>query len=154
MLLLLAFVVSCGFPTQPTTQSQTETKKPLTLAEKLEIVESQTGYYSSYNGYAPMVILKIKNVDEETISGSIEFKYVFTDTETGEELTNSNKYFQYGSQQIPISTGAVRQIYFESEVVYTYPNKNKKIACSLYIGNKPWKTFTVDSKILVSNRIQ
>lgn len=154
LLLLLAFVVSCGFPTQPTIQSQTETKKPLTLAEKLEIIESKTGYYESYRDYAPIVILKIKNVGEDAITGSIEFKYVFTDSKTGEELTNSSKYFQYGSQQIPISAGVVRQIYFQSDVVYTYLNKNKKITCSIYLENKLWGTFTVENKLLASNRIQ
>lgn len=59
-----------------TEQGVSVLEKPRTLAEKLEIIKAETGYYESYKSYAPMVILKIKNVDEEALSGPIEFKYV------------------------------------------------------------------------------
>lgn len=128
-------------------------EKPRTLAEKLEIIKAETGYYESYSGYAPMVILKIKNVDEEALSGSIEFKYVFTDTETREELANSFHYFQVSSD-IPLPAGGIRQIYFQSDIVYTYPKQSKKITCSIYLDKKLWKTFDIKYKFLTSNRIQ
>lgn len=158
LLLLVAFVASCGFPTQPTTQNQTEAKKPLTLAEKLEIIEYKTGYYymGGYN-YAPMVILKIKNTSDEEISNSIQFPYVFT-SEEGEELTNSTEYFQY-SYQVPLSAGGIRQIYFQANTYYSIVNfrKNietgKKVTCSIYLRGNLWKTFEVENELLASNRI-
>lgn len=158
LLLLLALVASCGFPTQPTTQSQTETKKPLTLAEKLEIIEYKTGYnYMGGYSYAPIVILKIKNASDEEISNSVQFSYVFT-SEEGEEITNSNKHFQY-NYQVPLSAGGIRQIHFSADTYYSIVNfrKNKetgkKVTCAIYLRGKLWKTFEVENELLASNRI-
>lgn len=136
-----------------TEQGVSVLEKPRTLAEKLEIIKAETGYYESYKSYAPMVILKIKNVDEEALSGPIEFKYVFTDTETGEELANDVHYFQYSSD-IPLPAGGIRQIHFQSGTVYTYPKQSKKITCSIYLDEKLWKTFDIKYKFLMTNRIQ
>ena len=136
-----------------TAQGVPALKKSLTLAEKLEVIKAETGYYKSYDGYAPMVILKIKNADEEALSGSIEFKYVFTDTETGEELANSCHYFQ-SSFDVPLPAGGIRQIHFQSDLVYTYPKQSKKITCSIYLDKKLWKTFDIKYNFLATNRIQ
>lgn len=100
-----------------------------------------------------MVILKIKNVDKEALSGPIEFKYVFTDMETGEELANDVHYFQSFSD-VPLPAGGIRQAYFQSDVVYTYPKQSKKITCSIYLDEKLWKTFDIKYKFLATNRIQ
>ena len=79
--------------------------------------------------------------------------FVFTDTETGEELANSFHYFQVSSD-IPLPAGGIRQIYFQSDIVYTYPKQSKKITCSIYLDKKLWKTFDIKYKFLTSNRIQ
>ncbi|MGD0724354.1 MAG: hypothetical protein ABSB63_02200 [Spirochaetia bacterium] len=127
--------------------------------EKVELVAGETGFYPYRDLQhlqfllVPIVILKLKNVSNEPISGAVLVQSVFTSK--GEEWSSEESIFQSGSLP-PLQPGVVRQVSIQSGKGYLNEIAIPKadISCQVSIDKQPLKEFKISNKILSSNQMQ
>lgn len=133
--------------------------KIIPAIEKLEVVACETGFYSKIDyekrkvRYVPMVILKIKNITSEILSGNVVVSGIFVQND--EELSENYSYLQ-NEYDLPLRPGVARQVDFSGDVGWTGIDKLKEgeVKCQVFIDNNPYKIVDIKNKILTSNRIQ
>lgn len=122
----------------------------------IEMTTYETGFFPSWtNRFAPMVILKLKNISSRNLTWDDDaVKVTATFISEGEELGSDLCYIP-SSSDAPWSPGVSRQVYFKPSTTAMYDKAMQSdITCKLYIGNQLCKTFEIENKILASNRIQ
>lgn len=133
--------------------------KIIPAIEKLEVVVCETGFYSKIDyekrkvRYVPMVILKIKNITSEILSGNVLVQGIFVRND--EELSTNYSYFQ-NEYDPPLRSGVARQVDISCDVSWNRIDKLKEgeVKCQIFIDNNPYKIVDIKNKILTSNRIQ
>lgn len=122
----------------------------------IEMTTYETGFFPSWtNRFAPMVILKLKNISSRNLTWDDDaVKVTATFISEGEELGSDLCYIP-SSSDAPWSPGVSRQVYFKPSTTAMYDKAMQSdITCKLYIDNQLCKTFEIENKILASNRIQ
>lgn len=122
----------------------------------IEMTTYETGFFPSWtNRFAPMVILKLKNISSRNLTWDDDaVKVTATFISEGEELGSDLCYIP-SSSDAPWSPGVSRQVYFKPSTTAMYDKAMQSdITCKLYIDNQLCKIFEIENKILASNRIQ
>jgi antitoxin component YwqK of YwqJK toxin-antitoxin module len=136
-------------------------EKIVPAIEKLELVQYKTGFYEYKNLthnellYQPMVIMKWKNVSNESLDETIKIEGIFIDNKKGEEWSKSLDYFQ-GYSDTPLQVGLSRQSSLQSSVGFTsyWGISGANISCQILINGQLYKTVKIKNEYLSSNRIQ
>ena len=122
----------------------------------MEITAYKTGFFPSWtNRFAPMVILKLKNISRYSLTwDDNRIKVTATFISEGEELGSDYCYIP-SSSDAPWSPGVSRQFYFKPSTTAMYDKAMQSdVTCKIYIDNQLCKSFEIENKILTSNRIQ
>ena len=135
--------------------------KIIPAIDKLELSAYETGFYEykDFNSYEllyqPIVIMKWKNISNESIKEQIEIEAIFINNTKKEELGKTSSYFQ-GYSDAPLQIGLSRQSYLKCDVGFThaYGIYNADISCQIIINKILYKTVKIKNDILTSNRIQ
>ncbi len=117
---------------------------------KLKLVEYKTGFYDNYGGTLPAVIMKIKNISNETFSNDLSIKAVFIDNKKGVEIGNKSEWFE------PLDAGISRQIILYPLIIYSYSwakIKNSNIICRIYQNNVLYTEIQIENNYLKSDKL-
>ncbi len=125
-------------------------RKIIPSIELLKSVNYTTGFYlNDNNRYSPAVIMKWKNISDQSVN-NVKFECIFFDDDDKEELDKRTDYFS-------IQPGVTKQLYLQSGYSW-HPTRFHygdpiNISCKIFIDGKLYKTIKIKQKSLVSTRM-
>ncbi len=119
------------------------------LSKLITATQVETGYYNSYHvKYRPRIIMKWKNISENSIDENITIKAIFM---LEDEIISENSSVLHFKEDIPFESGLSKQIvltgYYDG-FEYSKGYSNYNVICTIYINHKLYKKYSIKKELL------
>jgi len=140
-------------------EPQTQT---IPLTNRLSLIEFKTGYIETidvFNSgqplYTPIVIMRWKNISNDSISEIVRVRGVFIDNKKNEEINMSSAFLQSPSD-VPLQKNITRQLDVRSSTgfINVLGIRSGDISCQLFLNDTFIRTVKIDNILLQTNRLQ
>ena len=134
---------------------------PVSLANRLNLVEFRTGYIETIDVlgggqsiFTPIVIMRWRNISDNSISETVRIRGLFIDNKNNEELNTSLAFLQ-GPTDLPLQKNITRQLDVRSSFgfVHRAGALSGDISCQIYINDIFIRSVRIDNIILQTNRL-